>query len=643
MADPLALASGLVHELVSRVQNVRINEAGCQLLANLAEQTMTILGQLEERQFEATVATALELVTAALTEARDAVAKCCKTNFFSAMLYHESYASALKHAAEKLEHALSQIPLATVGMAADMQSDVVELSTLIRKARFEERAAAAHQTIAMKGWLEEKLDQVGQRIKEEVTRPFLEFISRQPIAREQTNDTLLFMKHEEDEASKTKENKDQFGFPKNHSLVCEKLGDAIEAPRVAHDVSDCFRCPITDELMSDPVVLKDSGITYDRSSIEAWLRAGHRHDPVRGIELTTKELIPNYTLRKACEILPKQFRSSSFVVSPLIRYSKDQLEPGIYEGHGMFSFGSMRVYVSQHLIIVPTGRVVGRTGYLSNRMKVENKTHKIGVGKWNNETRELTLEDNQYRYEGSVNFSARDDQMRLEWNGRVTKAEASNEGCGFALACFSPCRVLRGPLHPTTLQMEGHTVPGTSKTQYKSKIVLALKVGYTISGWTYFASKSKEFKIMGRIVEGHWNDNGRLDFMIHFSPGSTIKDTSSSPIESSDVFNVVGNITHDERLHDPFLATTITSLRNVGTTRNDARDPLPIYGLKYWEYASICEVSVPSCDLIYCFTQNAAQDASPLSDWKHGDITECQVSVSSCDLAYCLKLTLTLS
>lgn len=118
MTDPLSIASALVRELVSRVQHVKRNEAGCQLLADLAEQTLTVLNKLEERQFEASVTTALELVNAALTGAKDAVVKCCKTNFLSALLHHESYTLALKHAAEKLEHALSQIPLATVGMAA---------------------------------------------------------------------------------------------------------------------------------------------------------------------------------------------------------------------------------------------------------------------------------------------------------------------------------------------------------------------------------------------------------------------------------------------------------------------------------------------------------------------------------------------
>ncbi|XP_058108398.1 U-box domain-containing protein 21-like [Magnolia sinica] len=58
-----------------------------------------------------------------------------------------------------------------------------------------------------------------------------------------------------------------------------------------------FRCPISLDLMKDPVTLC-TGITYDRQSIDTWLDAGNYTCPVTNQILNTFEQIPNHTLRR---------------------------------------------------------------------------------------------------------------------------------------------------------------------------------------------------------------------------------------------------------------------------------------------------------------------------------------------------------
>ncbi|XP_020596031.1 U-box domain-containing protein 21-like [Phalaenopsis equestris] len=58
-----------------------------------------------------------------------------------------------------------------------------------------------------------------------------------------------------------------------------------------------FLCPISIDLMKDPVILP-SGITFDRSSIETWLQAGNFTCPVTKNPLFAADLIPNHTLRR---------------------------------------------------------------------------------------------------------------------------------------------------------------------------------------------------------------------------------------------------------------------------------------------------------------------------------------------------------
>ncbi|KAK8567419.1 hypothetical protein V6N12_006009 [Hibiscus sabdariffa] len=58
-----------------------------------------------------------------------------------------------------------------------------------------------------------------------------------------------------------------------------------------------FRCPISLDLMNDPVTLS-SGITYDRESIEKWIEAGSFTCPLTNQVLRSLEPIPNHVIRR---------------------------------------------------------------------------------------------------------------------------------------------------------------------------------------------------------------------------------------------------------------------------------------------------------------------------------------------------------
>lgn len=61
-------------------------------------------------------------------------------------------------------------------------------------------------------------------------------------------------------------------------------------------IPDDFRCPISLELMKDPVIVS-TGQTYERSCIEKWLEAGHGTCPKTQQTLTSTAVTPNYVLR----------------------------------------------------------------------------------------------------------------------------------------------------------------------------------------------------------------------------------------------------------------------------------------------------------------------------------------------------------
>ena len=63
----------------------------------------------------------------------------------------------------------------------------------------------------------------------------------------------------------------------------------------AAEVPDDYVCPITSEIMTDPVSTLD-GFTYERAAITEWLRTKDT-SPKTGATLESKALIPNHLVR----------------------------------------------------------------------------------------------------------------------------------------------------------------------------------------------------------------------------------------------------------------------------------------------------------------------------------------------------------
>ncbi|KAG2249074.1 hypothetical protein Bca52824_088702 [Brassica carinata] len=79
---------------------------------------------------------------------------------------------------------------------------------------------------------------------------------------------------------------------------------------MAFELPNDFRCPISLEIMSDPVIIQ-SGHTFDRVSIQRWIDSGNRTCPITKLPLSENpSLIPNHALRSLisnfAHVSPKQ-------------------------------------------------------------------------------------------------------------------------------------------------------------------------------------------------------------------------------------------------------------------------------------------------------------------------------------------------
>ena len=61
-----------------------------------------------------------------------------------------------------------------------------------------------------------------------------------------------------------------------------------------------YLCPITQELMQDPVILIVSGRTYEREAIRKWVQ-DRGTDPITRQQCTVNDLVPNRALKDAID------------------------------------------------------------------------------------------------------------------------------------------------------------------------------------------------------------------------------------------------------------------------------------------------------------------------------------------------------
>ncbi|XP_010728257.3 WD repeat, SAM and U-box domain-containing protein 1 isoform X2 [Larimichthys crocea] len=74
--------------------------------------------------------------------------------------------------------------------------------------------------------------------------------------------------------------------------------EELKSDSVCSGIPDEFLCPITRELMREPVIAAD-GYSYEREAIKSWINTKNRSSPMTNLPLLTTLLTPNHTLKMA--------------------------------------------------------------------------------------------------------------------------------------------------------------------------------------------------------------------------------------------------------------------------------------------------------------------------------------------------------
>ena len=332
--DVISIALKVTEGIVDHAALAVTNAEECKLLASLAGQTKPFLQTLEQLHVDnPSLLAALNLILNALNEADQVIEDCCKSTCLTGMLFASRNSDKLKHVAQKLQHALQQVPLASLPIVGEIHECMLALQDDLHKAKFDSVAASTLQTTVWKEEMEKAFNRnlEGTEEMKTVLADIMKEHSRTVEAKLQNLDVLKDYMHE---ARREKDQLLEYELKHIIDAINESLKQTEQAPApdLSADVLDQLCCcPISKEIMKDPVVLKDSGVTYERASIEDWLRRGNKKDPVTETEIKSYELIPN--------LLAKSLVSFAIAIDGSEKHQtktekRQPRETELYEGRG---------------------------------------------------------------------------------------------------------------------------------------------------------------------------------------------------------------------------------------------------------------------------------------------------------------------
>lgn len=79
------------------------------------------------------------------------------------------------------------------------------------------------------------------------------------------------------------------------------------------DVPEELLCPITYEVMSEPIILCETGVTYEKQALMEWLQHHRPMCPVTRTPLQTwpPQIAPNLAIKSLIDRLPAHLRAAS--------------------------------------------------------------------------------------------------------------------------------------------------------------------------------------------------------------------------------------------------------------------------------------------------------------------------------------------
>eukprot|EP00210_Caulerpa_lentillifera_P008538 g8144.t1 len=591
MSSPVDVFIDLVDKLLSGINEVKINRESCELLARKVRSTLGIVLQLDDASLNSSVVTALELVKDALKEAQETINNCCQTSLFSSLLYHKDHDIALNGVTSKLENACAQIALAQAEIYSDLQTELSDLPHQLNHIKFGQTAAMAHQVQELREVLEKGFFQERKQMAE-VKELVQKVITKHLETREEIKAQIDLLTKEILGARKDKEALMEFELNEVITAMHQSMKATSRAKDRLQDFKDGLLCPISKDIMEDPVILKETGNTYDRSSIQEWFELGHSKDPLTNVKVSSKELLPDLVLQDVCLALLGKSRKSTNASGPHSEVLAPPIEPGVYEGYGKCKSDTSTLLVQQMIIFEPNGEVTGCSFYKSENTQKQNINLQIGNGHWNGESFKLYYKDNWYNFSGNIDLTLIQGEYILKWNGKMNTRRGHPETNDSAFLYRPPFAIMSNNLHPGIYQLENAFFTIKENITYKAKVMVSLHSNWNVEGWMWLKATGPYPNFEARIEEGKWSSEGSMEFNVVFEQRKNPIESQTEPTDWSNGFEFLGNITQDESSHFSFTAK-VAKKSYKENIPNEELCYVPLKDLDSLEFLCIREASTP--------------------------------------------------
>lgn len=262
--------------------------------------------------FPASAVLCFEELYIILQSIKTLIEDCCNGSKLWLLIEQQSVANKFHEFTLELSTLVDIFPV----KAMNLSQDVEELVNLIRKQCSKTAVWIDEKDINLRNDVLQKLDRIKSEIVPQKTK------LKEIFTRLQLNDSTSCTEEIEILEEEVRNQSDEKSKAEIVSLIglvryakCVLYGES--SPRIIRDrkksnstdltIPADFRCPISLDLVRDPVVVS-TGQTYDRASINLWIESGHTTCPKTGQTLDHTGMIPNRALRNLITMWCREHR-----------------------------------------------------------------------------------------------------------------------------------------------------------------------------------------------------------------------------------------------------------------------------------------------------------------------------------------------
>ncbi|KAJ1419230.1 Zinc finger, RING/FYVE/PHD-type [Sesbania bispinosa] len=288
------------HFLHNRISSSTIRKT--QLLGVVFEDLLRVSNSNSAKTSSTSLLLCLEEMYIVLHRIKTLVEDCFNGSKFSILMQIENIADTFNKLTGELSTLLDIFPLQEL----DLNADVRELVLLIRKQCSESKPLLEEEQMELRKDVVSILEGIKREIVPNQTH-LASIFEKLEIRDSSSCRAEIENLHEEIQNRSEEQSKSEIvaliglvRFAKCVLFGASTPSPGSESlqrkPSLEITVPADYRCPISLELMRDPVVVA-TGQTYDRVSIKLWMESGHNTCPKTGQTLAHTDLIPNHALR----------------------------------------------------------------------------------------------------------------------------------------------------------------------------------------------------------------------------------------------------------------------------------------------------------------------------------------------------------